>query len=295
MAYIETIDAVNFYNEYYGHKMTDLAKLIFNLNKVNPEKNIVYLAGDSSLDNKFWLKSDYFQDAVNGYEKILYPANMLPDVSYHLNSYLKDSNYFVINAAVEESTIAVREKELLAHDHFINFNITNSDILIVSVGGNDIALKPSVATIFNAAKIVYMNNLENIKKGPDVAWGLNHFIELFKDGVEKYILKLIGSIRPKKIIVCMIYYPDEKVTGSWADKTLAPLGYNSDPMKLQEAINQIFIHATSKINIKGSEVIPFPMYKILNGKDTNDYVARVEPSNEGGRKLAEAFSKVILS
>ena len=141
--------------------------------------------------------------------------------------------------------------------------------------------------------MTYMNSTDMIKQGPGSAWGMNYFIKMFKDDVEKYILKLIGNKKPKKIIVCMIYYPDQTETGSWADRTLGALNYNTNPEKLQAAIKQIFIHATNKIEIPGCNVVPFPMFTVLDGKDTYDYSARVEPSSQGGRKLAEAFASVI--
>ena len=96
-----------------------------------------------------------------------------------------------------------------------------------------------------------------------------------------------------KNLICMIYYPDENTNGSWADTTLAYLGYNTNPSKLQSAITQIFQHATSKIEIVGTEIIPFAMYSVLNGKDTLDYVQRVEPSSLGGVKLANAFVQAL--
>ena len=295
MTLFAKMDTATFYGEYHGHTVSDITRLRNGLLALNPQRNFVYLAGDSSLDNKYWLMNDDYQEAVNGYEKVLQPPNMLPDISYHLNTLLVGSNYYAINTAIEESTIASREKGLLPQDQFIRNHITHNDILIVSLGGNDIALSPSAATIFNAAKMVYLNSLGMIKKGPESAWGMSHFIEMFKDDVQKYILQLIGNVRPKKIIVCMIYYPDQTMTGSWADRTLGLLGYNDDPTKLQEAIKQIFLRATCNINIPGSEVIPFPMYQVLNGTDTNDYIARVEPSNKGGMKLAQAFTKIIMS
>lgn len=42
-----------------------------------------------------------------------------------------------------------------------------------------------------------------------------------------------------------------------------------------------------KISIPGTEVIPLPLFNVLDGKNTDDYVARVEPSPQGGRKMAE--------
>jgi hypothetical protein len=294
MAYLQQIDSHAFYEEYYGHKIKDLHILKTNLQKLNPYKFFIYFAGDSSLDNKYWVKGDE-REAVNGYDKILQPASMLPDVSYHLNKLLENSNYYVINSAIEESTIADRETSLLPHDMFVRDNITNDDILIVSVGGNDIALKPSLNTIFNAAKLVYMNNLSKIRSDPTQTWGMNYFIKMFKNDVENYIKTLIGNNKPRKIIICMIYYPDEKKSNSWADKSLGALGYNSNPGKLQEIIKQIFIHATMQIHIPECNIIPFPMYSVMDGKNQQDYIERCEPSAIGGRKLAIEFAKLILS
>jgi len=49
----------------------------------------------------------------------------------------------------------------------------------------------------------------------------------------------------------------------------------------------------SKIQIPGCEVIPIPLFHVLNGKDSEDYVARVEPSQVGGRKMAEYLLDVL--
>jgi hypothetical protein len=45
--------------------------------------------------------------------------------------------------------------------------------------------------------------------------------------------------------------------------------------------------------VPGSEVIPVPLFNALDGKNTLDYVARVEPSALGGKKLAEFLLDVI--
>lgn len=60
--------------------------------------------------------------------------------------------------------------------------------------------------------------------------------------------------------------------------------------------NLIFLSSTcilSKISIPGTEVIPVPLFNALDGKTPNDYVARVEPSSQGGRKVAEYLLDVI--
>jgi hypothetical protein len=288
------INAHEFYNEYHGHKISHLKILLGCLKRLNSHRNYIYLAGDSSLDNKFWLSNELSLSAINDYQYILEPPLMKPDIAYHMNKLLDGNKYCIINTSIEESTIANRDNCLLNQDQFINENITSNDILIVSVGSNDVALSPTVNTMFHMSLMMYINSIDTIQKGPEAAWGMNYFVDMFKNKVKNYTMRLIGDTRPKKIIVCTIYYPDQKMTGSWADSTLGYLGYNTDPKKLQAAINQIFIHGTSNIKITGSQVIPFPMFQILDGKNTEDYVQRVEPSSQGGFKLAHGFVKCCL-
>lgn len=65
--------------------------------------------------------------------------------------------------------------------------------------------------------------------------------------------------------------------------------YNVNPGKLQCAIRQIFRNATSRIRIPGTEVVPIPLFEVLDAKDPGDYEQRVEPSARGGRKMAASF------
>lgn len=62
--------------------------------------------------------------------------------------------------------------------------------------------------------------------------------------VQKYIEALTSKTRPKKILVCMIYYPDENNVPSWANAALGTLGYNRNPAKLQLLIRKVFEEAT---------------------------------------------------
>jgi len=130
-----------------------------------------------------------------------------------------------------------------------------------------------------------------------IGWppGLGYLVDLFKNRVQNYVERLISKRKPKKVLVCMIYYPDETAGGSWADTTLFLLGYNTNPRKLQSIIDVVFRLATAKISIPGTEVIPFPLFKVLDGKHSEYYCARVEPSAEGGQKMAEKFLDVILN
>ena len=84
----------------------------------------------------------------------------------------------------------------------------------------------------------------------------------------------------------MIYYPDEAHGQSWAETGLSVLGYNENPSKLQSLINRVFEDATQRIKVEGSRVIGVPLFRALNGKISADYSARVEPSAQGGSKMA---------
>lgn len=305
----ELVSAGEYYEEYHSHPVALLARVRNGL-VAQGCKQFIYLAGDSSLDNKHWLfkpftskttqlmNDDIFADAVNGYETILHPPRMAKDVSYWLNlemSKRKGSKEIcTIMSAIEESTVEDRSKGLLSQDVFIREHITENDYLILSVGGNDVALRPSARTAFNMLMLT-QSPVALIKNG--WAPGFGYFFKFFHDRVEKLVQELVGKRKPKAVLVCMIYFPDEQKGGSWADHTLGALGYNSDPSKLQLIIRTLFEKIAEKgFNIPGVDrVIPFPLFSVLDGNDHGDYLQRVEPSAEGGRKMALAFADTILS
>eukprot|EP01046_Picozoa_sp_COSAG06_P114202 COSAG06_NODE_60988_length_269_cov_0.605882_1_plen_50_part_01 len=50
---------------------------------------------------------------------------------------------------------------------------------------------------------------------------------MFKNRVGNYTRRLVSETKPQKVIICMIYYLDEKSTGSWADCALKCLCYDT--------------------------------------------------------------------
>mmetsp|Transcript_15554 Transcript_15554/g.25920 ORF Transcript_15554/g.25920 Transcript_15554/m.25920 type:complete len:192 (-) Transcript_15554:635-1210(-) len=136
----------------------------------NNRDGLIFLAGDSSLDNKFWFSDT--APALNGYEKILEPPKSRRDVAYWMNKKLAESketadgtgSMAVINCAIEESTIGTRScGNLLPQDRFIRDHITRDDVLVISLGGNDIALRPSVCTICNILSLICCTTTSCIK------------------------------------------------------------------------------------------------------------------------------------
>lgn len=293
------INCPRFYSEWRGHPIEDLETFHTITHNLRPGKPVVYLAGDSSLDNKAWVPSSYsgvpltvdvpsiYNDTMNSRP---YPK---PDIALWLNHYLGE-RATCINTAIEESMLRQRDEQLLEHDEFIRDKITSKDVLIVSVGANDIALKPLPATMWNMFRLAWLTRRSSITNGS--AWALPYFREMFGTKIEKYVSRLVANQKPRAIIVCMIYYPLEAGAGqqkSWADPQLKALGYSWFPGKLQDTIKQMYESATKNISIDGTQVIPCPLFEVLDGKKQEDFKDRVEPSAEGGRKMAEHFVKLL--
>jgi len=217
---------------------------------------------------------------------------------------------------VEATTLNQRARGLLPQDAFIRDNIGANDVLVVSVGGNDVALAPTPCTLAAMGGLVCCVPMWMIEEGGtccevpvnDFCCGcgpsllsclcavppcLGYFRHLFGTRVKKYVEAITKKTRPKKVLVCMIYYPDESPTPSWANSALAAMGYNTNPGKLQLIIRKMLLEGTSRIQIPGTEVIPVPLYRALDGKTSSDYVARVEPSAVGGKKMAELILDAI--
>jgi hypothetical protein len=210
-----------------------------------------------------------------------------------LNHFL-GSRATALNLAVEASTLKEREDTILEHDKFIRDNIRSADILIVSIGANDIALKPTFATICHMLQLAWLTPRSSLQK--ETAWSLNYFIKMFRDQIQAYISRLIQKRKPRAVIVCMIYFPLEAgPQQSWADVQLKLLGYNNFPAQLQTATRKMFELATTEIHISGVNVVPCPFFEVLDGKNEKDYTDRVEPSAEGGRKIAVQLTEIIDS
>mmetsp|Transcript_19313 Transcript_19313/g.27198 ORF Transcript_19313/g.27198 Transcript_19313/m.27198 type:complete len:245 (-) Transcript_19313:892-1626(-) len=241
----DSISANSFFAEYHGHRIADLKGLHRAMKRLGKNR-FIFFVGDSSLDNKHWLyignklgnkltNSQFTAPACNGFEKVLHPPRMVKDVAYWLNweiSKNKKSSSVCINASIEESALGERDNGvLLDQDIFVRDHIEKNDILVVSVGGNDIALKPTTCTALNMACLTFCSCtccIEHLSCGlplpcccsPAFPPGLGHFLNLFKCKVENYVKRIIAKTKPKLVIVCMIYYLDEKPGGSWADRSV---------------------------------------------------------------------------
>jgi hypothetical protein len=280
-----------FYTQYFGHPLDDLMSIYARIRE--SEKNIIWLAGDSTMDNKHWLFEDicekrtmdsYTIPPQHEYKNLLVPPSCIPDIAACINSLTKDTNYVALNCAIEESSLSDRQNGMLAHDHIIKSNIRENDVLIVSVGGNDIGLKPCFKTIFwmVAMWILPFN------------WIPPHIYHIFHTQLKSYIMKLTKRKKPKLVIVCMFYYPCEHGRG-WIDRSFAFQMYKRNATKAKQLLDLIFYRAISKINIPFINIEYMHLGHVLDSRDKKDYVSRVEPSKKGGEKIAAAFYQTIFT
>jgi hypothetical protein len=300
------VDAISYYKEYSGHKVADLKNVFRNL-KADGCEEFIFYGGDSSLDNKYWVfslasgkndkESIYVKNisapATNGYEKFLTPPRMIKDIDYWMNKYLKDNQKALnkricsIMTSVEESTLNGRKNRLLPQDQFVQDHISANDYLIISIGGNDIA--------FNVDDSDVKKHLNALKNNPNDRSAFSAILPIFKEKTEKYIKKLVNKSKPKKIIINMIYYPDENPhSASWVSRTLNELDYDRRPSLLQSLVDKFYQLGTKEIYIEHSQVIPLQLSHVLDGKNSNDYVSRIEPSVSGGKKMARFFIEALF-
>ena len=138
------IPSGDFYSQYHGHNEGYLQQIVDHFR--SRDNSIIWFAGDSTLDNKYWFYDTH--SACNGYQEVLDPAMMKADVCYWTNKELernpaaKSSQLVCVNTSIEATTLSNRGCcTLMAQDKVIQENIGKNDYLVVSIGGNDIALK----------------------------------------------------------------------------------------------------------------------------------------------------------
>lgn len=292
------INPLPFYSEWSGHPLGSLSTIHAHIRALRPSAPVVFLAGDSSLDNKAWIPSagpggsPLPANVPSIYTTFLDPAVPKPDVAFWLNKYM-DSRATTLNTAIEATMLRDRDTALLPHDEFIRDHIRTEDVLVVSVGANDIALNPNTATMRHMFQLAWLTPMSSIENG--TASSLKYFQHMFQQQTTAYVSRLVATTKPKAVVICTIYFPlegDKGQTG-WADAQLKMLGYNRDPRQLQAAIRKMYEQATAQIKIEGVKVVPCAFFEVLDGQHREDYTARVEPSVEGGRKMAELLASKI--
>jgi hypothetical protein len=239
---------------------------------------IVYLLGDSILNNQSYLDKTMLA-AVNGYEKILCdedgnPGKMLPDVCYYLSKLMADNGkpYAVINSAIDKTWLETRKNNLTIHDMFVANRFIRRDVLVISIGADDLTVNPSLKTLWNLATLNYFNSRR----------ALDYFVRMFRDNTQIYVNKLLenSNVKPSKIVLCMFFYPNRQQTRS------------SRPEILEAAIQQLH-KSISQVTVPGVEIVACPLYEALDSNSADDYHDRLTPSRKGGKKIAKKLYQII--
>ena len=297
---LPSIDASAFYREYKGHLVPHLAAVHAGLLAQSREA-FVFLCGDSSLDNKHWFFGacpQPFVAAANGMERLLEPPHSIPDVAHCLNALLAASaaplRLACINGAVEESALHERSRGvLLKQDAWVAATAGPRDAIVVCCGGNDVVLKPLPDTVQALLALLTRSTPASLADGS--APGLDHFVRLFRDQLGDFVRRLCAN-RPRLCIVCMVYYPQLSSLGaaSWASHSLGQMGYTQRPELLQSIIRAVYQHGVRALAApEGTRVVPLPLFEVLDPASGADYLQRVEPSRQGGEKMAAAILRVV--
>ena len=80
----------------------------------------------------------------------------------------------------------------MPQDQFVADYVTEDDILIVSCGGNDIALAPGFLTIVNILWALFASSL-GAQRQDGYAPGLGHFVHLFGKQTEDFIKEILDQ------------------------------------------------------------------------------------------------------
>lgn len=279
------LDPGAFYATYHGHTLQHLSHLHATLVAAAPEHErprCCFLLGDSTMDNKHWFfsgrrpKEDQLQapgftaPACNGFGASLTPPRMVQDIAYWMNHIAEERlgprRLMTFNAAIEESTAANRDGSVLPHDAWAGQHATRRDCVVLSVGGNDIALRPTARTILN---MLLLTRSPRTMIANAWAPGFGYFVKLFRDKARSILTRAFPdpTTRPAKALVCVLYYPDETPGGSWADYPLSKLGYDADPGKLQLLLRSLFdTIRRDGIQVDGMDVDIIPMFELLDPK-----------------------------
>ena len=219
------------------------------------------------------------------------------DVAYFLNYHAQQRRlpFVAINGAVEESRLAQRKNGIfLPQDQVVYDQLRPDDVLVCCVGGHDIALAPTRSTILAMASLAYLTPMWCLRGRYGWGLGFGHFRRMYHHQLQAFLETITRRCRPRVIVPCLVYNPCVHGSG-WADRALSALNYNKNPQKLHRLSQLIFERAVKRIRIQGSIVAPVNFGSVLDPFDEADYVARVEPSEIGGEKMALAILDAIVA
>jgi hypothetical protein len=282
-------------------------------------KPIITFLGDSTIDNRIWvdgIRKNYIYTrlsfsrskvlrGISQFSRYLFRKKlsvienvikMMPD--HEIHDFTNDgfTTEDCLSGAYRDKVFGRGTFSLFPHQFFQPLaagkeSLKASDVIVVSVGGNDVR--------------EFLQIIESRNSDAKVTFLKKQFPVVMKDLKINYIklLDTLLQLNPNaKIILMSQYYPSviqknyriyEKMSAIGAALNLG--GESHHPMNvihdiMKEAYKGILNHVVEK-NI--SQVMVADVTSSLNPFDDNNHVCQIEPSAEGGNKIAKMLKYLI--
>lgn len=175
-----------------------------------------------------------------------------------------------VNAAVEESCLKDAPS---AHDGFVLSHVKPGDFVVISIGGNDLILKPSNSVLMSMGVGTYLVPDSCIDTA--LSWLPNPLYDLFVTRTQEYVDMFYKASRK---VVYTPYFPCQSGVG-WASRLLDRINMDKAQTTIR-AVHNIYHKKLKDITAAA------PLYEALDCTNELDYKYRVEPSVQGGKKIS---------
>lgn len=281
---------------YYPKNNQDIALVLRTIYQSNENKTMIYLIGDSLLDNGNEIKK-IDQPVIQSYENVISDKIMKNDICYQINSLLQENNknFVCINCATANASVSDKKIKLdNIKDMFVSRRMKDGDVLVVSLSGNDLSsTKMDFASKIQLFNVIQSSSIEKIKQNPSM---LQFLFSICKDQLTSYIKRIIHVTKPSKVLLFGLMYPCTDATQqSTVSSSLEYIQYSQNPGKLQCILDMINQYAISKIQIPGIDITYIETSSIIDCNNKNEYVDRTIPSEIGGIKISNTIYESIFS
>lgn len=244
----------------------------------------VSIIGDSTLDNKIWVDK--------GFSVVQHLAQQLADFQIYDLSNDGFTSKDCLEGAWRDKAVTGK---LFPHVKFSPLiegakEIKQSDFIVLSVGGND--FREFLARVFSES-----NKPEFIKK---------HFSNIILNMQKNYltIIEHLFQLNSKATIILLTqYYPSRHQNNyqiyEFMDILRQSLGMGKECKDADTMIKHLmyltFAPIFKKLQASQYSIIAADATSSLDPYDKSNHVCQIEPSVEGGRKIAKMLANLILN
>ena len=202
-----------------------------------------------------------------------------------------------VAGASQADACSSQEVELLPQDKFASGRLGEEDTLIISASGNDFN-HDEIHKVFEASLKEFPEDSQHDKEAFEnrVRWVAEKLSGIYHEALQAYATKLVEKTKPKNVFICAYSDFYEFQTG-WATDLFKYVVGGGDNAKgfsfIRELWRDLYNNQMQHIKVHGTQVYIVPLFNVLDRNDPMDFAAQVEPSVQGGMKMAIAFSDLI--